>query len=71
MSEPLKEYPSLPVHRAFVVQFRAGANLNQQGSFSGRVEHVLSGQATRFSSITELVGFFRHILGQEQQPRGP
>jgi len=70
MSESLREHSSLPVRRAFVVQFRAEADL-AQGCFSGRVEHVLSGQATKFASCEELLAFFAHILGQEQQPRGP
>ncbi|NOT57922.1 MAG: hypothetical protein HOP18_25240 [Deltaproteobacteria bacterium] len=70
MSQPLKEQPSLPVHRAFVVQFRVEANL-ERDRFTGRVEHVLSGQSSRFSSVEELVTFFVRILGQEQWPRGP
>ena len=70
MSEPLREQPSLPVHRAFVVQFRTEATV-EEGSFIGRVEHVLSGEATKFSSWEELLAFFAHVLGQEQQPRGP
>jgi hypothetical protein len=70
MSEPLREQPSLPVHRAFVVQIRAEAELDQD-RVTGRVEHVLSGQATTFSSVEELLSFFAHVLGQEQQPRGP
>jgi len=67
---PLQAQPSLPVRRAFVVQFRAEADL-EQSHFTGRVEHVSSGQATKFSSVEELVTFFRRILSQEQQPRGP
>src|SRR5215471_16605167 len=49
MPSALQKRPSLPVNRAFVVQFRAEAEL-EQGVFTGRVEHVLSGQATKFSS---------------------
>jgi hypothetical protein len=67
MSQPLKEQPSLPVRRAFVVQFRAEAEL-EQGCFTGRVEHVLSGQATKFSSPEELLAFFDYVLRQEQWP---
>ena len=70
MTQPLKEQPSLPVRRAFVVQFRAEATL-ESGGFMGRVEHVQSGQATKFASSEELVAFFAHILGQAQWPRGP
>lgn len=70
MSQSRKEQPSLPVRRAFVVQFRAEAEL-EHSDFTGRVEHVLSGQATRFSSLEELLAFFVRVLGQKQWPRGP
>lgn len=70
MSQPLKEQPSLPVRRAFVVQFRVEANL-AQGCFMGRVEHVMTGQATKFSSVEELLAFFDYVLRREQWPRGP
>jgi hypothetical protein len=49
------------------VQFRAEAELGQ-GCFTGRVEHVLSGQATKFSSLEELLAFFDYVLRQEQWP---
>ena len=70
MPQPLDERPSLPVRRAFVVQFRAEADLDHSG-FTGRVEHVLSGQAAKFSSVAELLAFFWCVLAQEHQPRGP
>ncbi len=70
MSEPRPGQPSLPVPRAFVVQFRTEAEPDQ-GRFSGRVEHVLSSQASRFSSVEELVAFFARVLRQEPWPRGP
>jgi hypothetical protein len=70
MSQSLKEQPSLPVRRAFVVQFRTEADL-AQSCFIGRAEHVLSGQATRFSSVEKLLAFFDYVLRQEQWPRGP
>jgi hypothetical protein len=60
------EKPSLPVQRAFVVQFRAEADV-EQGKFAGRVEHVVSGQATRFYSLDELLAFFAQILSQERR----
>ena len=53
--------PSLQVRRAFVVQFRAEADV-EQGKFVGRVEHVVSGQATRFHSLEELMAFFARVL---------
>jgi hypothetical protein len=60
------EKPSLPAQRAFVVQFRAEADL-KQGKLTGRVEHVVSGQATRFHSLDELLTFFAHVLTQERR----
>lgn len=50
------EKPSLPVQRAFVVQFRAEADV-ERGCFEERVEHVVTGQATRFHSLDELLAF--------------
>jgi hypothetical protein len=70
MSHSSKEPSSLPARRAFVVQFRAAAEL-EQGHFTGRVEHVLSGQAVKFLSLEELVAFFARVLGQEEWPHGP
>jgi len=70
MPQPPQEKPSLPVRRAFVVQFRAEAE-PEQGRFTGRVEHLLSGQALKFISLEELVAFFVRVLSQGQQPRGP
>jgi hypothetical protein len=41
------------VYRAFVVQLHATAVV-AQGQLSGRVEHVLSGQAAHFQTLNEL-----------------
>lgn len=59
----------LSVHRAFVVQFRAETDI-AQGCVMGRVEHVTSGRATQFESLTELLAFIARILTQEHG-RGP
>src|SRR5262245_36865059 len=53
--------PPLSPARAFIVQFREGVDL-AHGSATGRVEHVLSGQAERFASLAELLAFFERIL---------
>lgn len=60
---------ALPRQRAFVVQFSADATGNA-AQFSGRVEHVMSGQTNQFSSPEELVTFLAHILRTtaEQSP---
>jgi hypothetical protein len=57
------EKPSLPVQRAFVVQFRAEADV-EGGRFEGRVEHVVSGQASLFHSLEELLSFMASVLIQ-------
>ena len=51
----------LPTNRAFVVQLRdqlPGAPL----AWDGRAEHVVSGQATHFHSLEELVAFISRVL---------
>jgi hypothetical protein len=57
----------LPTNRAFVVQLRAqppGASL----AWEGRVEHVVSGQATHFHSLEELLAFISRVLADTQAP---
>lgn len=53
--------PPLLPELAFVVQFREGTDL-KGGHIEGRVEHVRSGQATRFSSLEDLLAFMAQIL---------
>jgi hypothetical protein len=53
--------PTLPINRAFVVQFRGKADL-ARGIISGRVEHVQSGQATIFESLEALLAFIACCL---------
>jgi len=52
---------SLSVHRAFVVEFDIDANF-QAGGIRGRVEHVVSGQATWFQSQETLLAFMAQML---------
>ncbi|MGH7322170.1 MAG: hypothetical protein ACRELA_21465 [Candidatus Rokuibacteriota bacterium] len=49
---------SLSPHWAFAVQLRDGAS-DPGGRITGRVEHVVSGRATEFASLSELVQFMR------------
>jgi len=49
------ESPLSP-HRAFVVQLREQADV-EQGQWAGRVEHVTSGRATHFQSLEEMMTF--------------
>jgi hypothetical protein len=61
MAQPLVPPTSLSVHRAFVVEFHAEADL-QAGRVSGRVEHVVSGRATSFQSQEMLLAFMAQVL---------
>ncbi|MBI3797377.1 MAG: hypothetical protein HY268_10495 [Deltaproteobacteria bacterium] len=62
-----KTQPSLPARRAFVVQLHAEARL-EQGHFTGRVEHLVSHQATHFESLEELVAFIVRVVTEQQTP---
>ena len=52
---------SLPPSRAFVVQFRTDINVEAR-HYTGRVEHVTSGQAARFQSLDALLAFIARVL---------
>jgi hypothetical protein len=53
--------PSLPSNRAFVVQLRWDAAV-EQGDFRGRVEHLNSMQAVHFESVEELMAFIARVV---------
>jgi hypothetical protein len=55
--------PSLPVYKAFVVQFTRETR-TQGGAFSGRVEHMRSGRRARFASKQELLAVLGTMLDQ-------
>jgi len=59
-----KNKPSLPTSRAFVVQLRWDANV-EQGELRGRVEHFTSGQETHFESAEELLAFLARIVAAQ------
>jgi hypothetical protein len=61
-----KHQVSLPAKRAFVVQIRADAKV-EQGKWQGRVEHIESYQATRFQSLEELLAFMVKVLSEPEQ----
>ncbi len=64
-----KERPGpLSVHYAFVVHFRVNSDV-AQGRLAGRVEHVVSGQATHFQSLEELLAFIARVLTQQEKRR--
>lgn len=57
---PLADAPLSP-HWAFVVQLRVGTDV-KRNRIVGRVEHVVSGQATRFQSVEDLLAFMARVL---------
>ena len=57
--------PDVPVllpERAFVVEFSSDGKTARDDHLSGRVEHVVSGQAARFASAGELLDFVQGVL---------
>lgn len=55
--------PSLPVWKAFVVQF--AADVRGHGPVcSGRIEHLSSGRRARFESREELVALLDQLLDE-------
>jgi len=64
---PAADNPApLSVTRAFVVQLRADTAV-EQGALAGRVEHVVSGQATDFESLETLLAFMAWVLRAERE----
>jgi hypothetical protein len=63
---PLPLDAPLSFHWAFVVQLREGTALKPEALY-GRVEHIVSGQATHFSSAEDLLTFMARVL----HPRRP
>jgi hypothetical protein len=61
MARPSPPTSPLPAERAFVVQFDA-ATLEVRGHVAGRVEHIVSAQATHFRSWEELQTFVTRVL---------
>ena len=62
--DSIKSPTLLPQH-AFVVQFRAGTQV-ETGQLRGRVEHIVSRQATTFESLEELLAFMARVLQEGQ-----
>ncbi len=59
---------SLPADRSFVLQFRPGSGVEPGGPCSGRVEHIVSGEATRFDDCTALCEFIMRMLRMRGGP---
>jgi hypothetical protein len=60
--------PPLLPEGAFVIQFRPGTDVGDR-HVEGRVEHVVSGEATRFDSLDTLLAFFARVL-RDRDPGG-
>ena len=61
MKPPADTVHPLPAQRAFLVQVHAEAEV-AQGRLAGRVEHMVSGQATHFASSEQLLAFIARVL---------
>jgi hypothetical protein len=66
MVPPADNPAHLSVHWAFVVQFQSDTVV-EQGHLAGRVEHVISGQATTFQSLETLLEFMARVLRVERK----
>jgi hypothetical protein len=67
MPQDTEESAPLSVHYAFVVHFRTNTDIAQR-QIAGRVEHVVSGQATHFASLEELLAFMGRVLATVRAP---
>jgi hypothetical protein len=72
MASPVPNPASLPIERAFVVQFSAEASIDR-GRLNGRVEHVGSGRSRHFGSLEELLAFVGGLMASEvgEPPAAP
>jgi hypothetical protein len=61
MSADQRHHAGLSPERAFVVQFGPATQV-AAGQMEGRVEHLVSRQATRFQSLDALLTFINRVL---------
>jgi hypothetical protein len=59
----------LPTNHAFLVQFRVQSPETAM-AWEGRIEHVVSGQATHFHALEELLIFIQNVLAGLQRQLG-
>lgn len=57
----LQKTVPLPRQYAFVVQFQPETDI-ERGLILGRIEHVLSGEASHFGSLEELRAFIARVF---------
>jgi hypothetical protein len=65
---PGPDLDTLSIHRSFVVRIYPDPGL-PGGRLRGLVEHVVSGEASEFQSIDDLLRFIRHVLAGQQPER--
>ena len=58
---------TLSPEHSFVVQLRKPRK-RQVIELQGRVEHVVSGEATRFTSLAELEEFMQNVMAAQNRP---
>jgi hypothetical protein len=61
MSDEQRRHARLRPEQAFVVQFGPATQVDA-GQVEGRVEHLVSRQATRFHSLEALLAFISRVL---------
>ena len=61
MSQPMQRHPPLAPDHTFVVQLRADTQV-ETGQVAGRIEHLVSRQATMFESLETLLTFMARVL---------
>jgi hypothetical protein len=61
MKEDMRGRNSLSIHRSFIIRLYPGADADA-GDISGRIEHVVSGEAEEFCSVEELLRFIGQLL---------
>jgi len=63
MQAERKQPDILSIHRSFVVHIYAGVDV-ERGKISGRVEHVVSGEAAEFASAAQLLHSIDRLLNR-------
>jgi hypothetical protein len=66
MSDDQRPQAALSPEHAFVVQFSPATQLDA-GPVEGRVEHLISRQATRFQSVEALLTFINRVLREVRE----
>ena len=68
MSQDPSDARPLPARGAFVVQFGTETDVARR-QFVGRIEHVVSGQATHFCTLEACLAFVERVLAHvHEQP---